>query len=292
MTSLPVSAPWESSILFAASLLAALLLARLALVSARSNGLFRLLGDPYDVHPTLRSLLARVTRRPATHAWRSVALGGLIGWLGFRLVGGVGFVAGAGTGSALPFLVAAQRRRRNAELLERQVAEVAESAALAVRSGLSILQALQFTASEVGDPAKTSVRELVRTTELGTPLDRALTRWAKEIGTDEANLLALVLTIHVRSGGDLAGALDEVAKTIHHRIAVKRELKAMSAQGRISGAVLGSLPIAFLLVLAATSRSEIAPVYRSAAGAAMVTAGLVLELVAYLWIRRLLRVEI
>lgn len=292
MTSLPASAPWGSSTLFAAALLAALLLARLAVASARSNGLFWLLGDPNDVESRSDSLLARLARMPTRPVWNALAVGGLIGWIGLRLVGGVGFVAGIGAGSALPSLIAARRRRRNAELLERQVAEVAESAALAVRSGLSILQALQFTAGEVSDPAKTSVYELVRSTELGTPLDRALRRWAKEVGTAEAGLLVLVLSVHVRSGGDLAGALDEVAKTIRHRISVKRELKAMSAQGRISGAILGSLPIAFFLVLAATSRSEIAPVYRSAAGATMVTAGLVLEFVAYLWIRRLLRVEI
>jgi tight adherence protein B len=292
MSSPPASAPWGSSILFAAAIFAALLLVRLALDSARSNGLIRFLGDPTPAEPRSGPLLARLTRGPTRPLWISLALGGLMGWFGLRLVGGVGSVAGMGAGLAIPFLIAARRRRRNAELLERQVAEVAESAALAVRSGLSILQALQFTASEVSDPARTSVHELLRTTELGTPLDRALRRWANGIGTDEAGLLALVLTVHVRSGGDLAGALDEVAKTIHHRISVKRELKAISAQGRISGAVLGSLPIAFFLVLAATSRSEIAPVYRSAAGAAMITAGLVLELVAYLWIRRLLRVEI
>jgi tight adherence protein B len=136
------------------------------------------------------------------------------------------------------------------------------------------------------------VEELLRANELGAPLQRAVARWAGGVGTDEARLLALVLTVHVRSGGDLAGALDEVARTIRHRISVQRELRAISAQGRISGAVLGSLPMAFFLVLAATSRSEVVPVYRSAAGAAMVSAGLVLELVAYLWIRRLLRVEI
>jgi tight adherence protein B len=292
MTTLPASAPWGSSILFATAVLAALLLARLALASARSNGLILFLGgtkEPTRKGPGLGSRLVDTGARPA---WRSFALGGLFGWLGDRLIGGVGLAAGMGGGLALPFLIARRRRRRKAELLERQVAEVAESAALAVRSGLSILQAMQFTASEVSEPARSSVQAFLRMTELGTPFDRAVKRWADGVGSDEARLLALVLTVHVRSGGDLAGALEEVARTIRHRTSVRRELNAMSAQGRISGAILGSLPMAFFLVLAATSRSEIAPIYRSTAGAAMVTAGLVLELVAFLWIRRLLRMEV
>jgi len=172
------------------------------------------------------------------------------------------------------------------------MAEVAESTAMAVRSGLSIRQSLQFAASEAGDPIKSSMEEMLQATALGAPLERAIARWAKGVGPMDATLLTLVLSIHARSGGDLAGALQGVAGTIRHRISMRRELRVMSAQGRISGAILGSLPVAFFLVLATTSRSQMAPVYRSSAGVAMVTTGLVLELLAYLWIRALLRVEV
>jgi tight adherence protein B len=64
--------------------------------------------------------------------------------------------------------------------------------------------------------------------------------------------------------------------------------KPLSAQGRISGAVLGSLPIGFFLLVAATSHRQLAPVYGSTAGVAMVSVGLAMELLAFMWIRRLL----
>lgn len=289
---MPASGPWGPSALFGTAILATLLFARVALASSRENGLLSLVGAMGERSPKRRSLGIGVARIAAKPVWRSVALAALVGWLGLRLIGGVGLLAGVGGGAALPFLIAGRRRRREGELLEGQVADVAESVALAVRSGLAIRQALDFAESEVGEPARTSLGELLRGNELGAPLERAVGRWANGVGTDEAQLLALVLTLHVRSGGDLAGALDDVARTIRHRSSIQRELRAISAQGRISGAVLGALPIAFFLVLATTSRSEVVPVYRSAAGAAMVTAGLVLELAAYLWIRRLLRVEL
>jgi tight adherence protein B len=289
---MPASRPWGPSALFGTAVLATLLFGRAALASSRENGLLWMLGAIGGGSPKGRSLGIGVARIAARPVWRSVALAALVGWLGLRLIGGVGLVAGVGGGAALPFLIAGRRRRREAELLERQVAEVADSVALAVRSGLSIRQALEFAESEVGEPAKSSVGELLRGNELGAPLERSLGRWAIGVGTDEARLLALVLTLHVRSGGDLAGALDEVARTIRHRTSIQRELKAISAQGRISGGVLGALPVAFFLVVATTSRSEVVPVYQSPAGAAMVAAGLVLELAAYLWIRRLLRVEL
>jgi tight adherence protein B len=100
------------------------------------------------------------------------------------------------------------------------------------------------------------------------------------------------MTVHGKSGGNLAGALDEVVRTIRHRISVRRDLRALSAQGRISGTVLGSLPVGFFLVLASTSHRELAPVYRSGVGAAMVVAGLLMQALAYLWIRKLMKVQI
>jgi tight adherence protein B len=276
-----------------AALLVALLLLRHALDASRAEGLRELVGAP-DADPRAARLLPfwGFVRRLNRPALISPSVGVTVGWFGWRLAGAGGSLAGLIAGSATPLLVATRARRQRTELLERQVAEVAESVAMAVRSGLSVHQALQFTASEADEPIRASVEEMVRSNELGTPLERAISRWAVAIGTDEARLLALVLTIHGRSGGDLGSALEVVAETIRHRISVRRELRAMSAQGRMSGAILGSLPIAFLVVLAATSRSELVPVYRSGAGTAMVLSGILLEVLAYVWIRRILRVEV
>jgi tight adherence protein B len=126
---------------------------------------------------------------------------------------------------------------------------------------------------------------------IGTDLGSSLNGLADAIDTDDARLLVLILLTHARSGGNLASALHEVATTIKYRVEARRELRAMTAQGRISGAILGALPIGFFVILAVTSGNDLAPVYRSPAGIAMVVAGLVLEGMAYLWIRRLLQVE-
>ena len=104
-------------------------------------------------------------------------------------------------------------------------------------------------------------------------------------------LFALVMAIHHRSGGNVAAP---PGGGRHHDPPPDRgpsRAPRADRAGRISGAVLGVLPVAFFLVLAATSHRELAPVYRSPAGAAMIIGGLVLEGLAYLWIRHLLKVE-
>ncbi len=127
---------------------------------------------------------------------------------------------------------------------------------------------------------------------LGIPLEAALDRFAEGIGSDDARLLVAVMSLHARSGGDLGAALEDVLATIRHRLAVRRELRGLTAQGRLSALVLGAVPLGFFLFLAVTSQRDLGPVYRSAAGTVMVLAGLALEGLAFLWIRRILRVEV
>ena len=204
-------------------------------------------------------------------------------------MGGIIGVAAAAGGKS------ARRHKRQSslsELLEGQLGDLAESVSLGLRSGLSVVQALEFSRTEAALPIRAHLDRFVDHQRLGVPFDRALERLGEELNTDDARFLVLVTGIHARSGGDLAGALDEVGRTIRHRIAVRRELRAASAQGRISGVIMGSLPIAFFLFLSVTSHDKLAPVLRSGAGMAMVGAGLVLEGLAYVWIRRLLRVEV
>jgi tight adherence protein B len=241
------------------------------------------------VPPQSRSTWARLAANARVLAVVCAVGGGLAG---SRVAGPAGLVAGALSGCFAPVLVERRRRRWKMEALERQLAEVVETVALAVRSGLSIAQSLEFAASEIGLPMRELLDGLIGRRGVGVTMEEALDWFGRSIGTDDAAMLVLILSIHYRSGGNVAGALEEVAATIHHRVTVRRELRALTAQGRVSGTILGALPIGFFLVLASTSQRELAPVYRSGAGIAMLATGLMMEGLAYLWIRRLLRVHV
>ncbi len=212
--------------------------------------------------------------------------------VGMRIAGIPGLLIGPCVGAVV---ARGRRRRRGRQLrdaLERQLADLVESAALAVRTGYSVIQAIDFAGSEAEEPMAELTRRMAEERHLGVPFERAVEQFGEALDSDDARLFTLIVRIHSRSGGNLAGALEEVGATIRHRISVRRELRTFTAQGRVSGAILGSLPIGFFLVIALTSRRELAPVYRSGAGITMIAAGLVMEVLAFAWIRRLLRVEV
>jgi tight adherence protein B len=111
-----------------------------------------------------------------------------------------------------------------------------------------------------------------------------------EVGTDDARLVVGVLTLHRRSGGDLPHVLDQVAATLRERSEAAREVRALTAQARLSGAILGLLPIGFFAFLWTTSRANIEGAFGSPIGITAIVIGVVLECIAFLWIRSLLEV--
>ena len=114
--------------------------------------------------------------------------------------------------------------------------------------------------------------------------------WAQDVGTDDARLVVGVLTLHRRSGGDLPHVLDQVAATLRERSEAAREVRALTAQARLSGAILGLLPIGFFAFLWMTSRGNIQGAFDSPIGIAAIVTGALLECVAFMWIRSLLEV--
>jgi tight adherence protein B len=279
-------------ILFSFCVLAVLLLAERVTATHRAATILTLAGIPGK---SARGRPEWILRAPGdarlTGSVVAIGLAVLLGLIGRQAAGPLGLIAGGVGGAVLPTVAIRRKARLRAELMERQLAELSESAAQAVRSGLSVGQAVEFAHREAEPPMRQAVGELVAQQRLGAPFDVAVERFGEVIGTDDARLLAVILGVHAKAGGNLAGALEEVNATIRHRVALRRELRALSAQGRISGLILASLPIAFSVVLATTSRAKLAPIYASPAGMVMVAGGLVMEALAFLWIRRLLRVD-
>lgn len=233
------------------------------------------------------TITARVARLvDATPAW--VAAGAVGGWLAGRSIGAV---VGAAVGATATRAIKRRRSAATTATLNDQLADAIRSIAAALRAGLSVTQSLSFAADEAEPPIAPSLRRVVDSIGVGAGVDETLHRWAAEIGSDDARLIVGVLGLHRRSGGDLPRILDQVGATLRERRAAEREVRALTAQARLSGAILGLLPIGFFLFLWTTSRRDIAGAFNEPAGIAAVVVGLGLEGIAFIWIRRLLEVR-
>jgi tight adherence protein B len=235
--------------------------------------------------------IASRDRRAIGRAWMvrlAPILAAALGWVSASVPGAVvGLVAGA----FAPHMWERRRERTRAAQLEDQLAEAVSSLGAGLRAGLSLTRAIAFSAGEADEPLGTSLATVSDRADLGMPLERALSAWAAESGSADVRLLAGVLDLHRRTGGELPTVLDGVAATLRGRRAAAREVRALTAQARLSGAILGFLPIGFFLFLSVTSRNDINAAFHSSVGIAAVAVGLTMQGCAFLWIRSLLRVQ-
>ena len=153
------------------------------------------------------------------------------GWLIAALPGSV---AGLAAGAVVPRIWERRRAKSRAALLEDQLAEAVSSLAAGMRAGLSLTRAIAFAADEAEQPLAASLASVADRTDLGTPLDAALREWVHATASSDARLLAGVLDLHRRTGGELPSVLDGVASTLRERRAAAREVRALTAQARLS----------------------------------------------------------
>jgi tight adherence protein B len=102
----------------------------------------------------------------------------------------------------------------------------------------------------------------------------------------------LAISIQREVGGNLAEVLQTAAETMLHRNRLRREMKALTAEGRISAIVLGALPVGLFLFLYSTNRDYLEPLFTSTAGIAAMVGALVLLGVGIFWLTRIVRIEV
>ena len=212
----------------------------------------------------------------------------LVGWALARVPGVVIALLIAG-------VVRTVRRRRalavSPVMVEERFADAVGALAAAVRSGASLTQAVRYAMTEAAPPVRDDLTRIVAQLDTGIALEQALRSWPDLRPSANVELVVGALELHRRSGGDLPAVLDQVVGAIRDRVSITREVRSLTAQARMSAWILGCLPVGFFAFLWLTSRRDIEGAMSTPVGIACVLAGLLLELGAFAWIRKLLVVD-
>ena len=232
-----------------------------------------LLGSEYEVMLVILGALCGILALAATlNPWAALTAGA------------------AGVLLGLLFLDLRIRRRQKA--FAQQLGDMLTMVANALRAGFSFMQAFELIAREMDAPIGREVQKAVNEVNVGASLETALENMQKRVQSPDFELVVTAVLIQRQVGGNLAQILDTISETIQERIRMRREVMALTAQGRMSGIVLAALPIALGAFLTAVNPDYMRPLFEEPMGRMAIAGAVVLELIGGLLIRRIVNIKI
>lgn len=141
-----------------------------------------------------------------------------------------------------------------------------------VKAGLPLLDCLKMITVESPEPVKSNFRAIVETQAIGMPLGEACGKLYEDMPLPEANFFAIVVAIQQRSGGNLAEALGNLSRVLRDRKKMKAKIQAMSQEAKASAAIIGSLPIAVMILVYISSPQYISLLWTEPLGRVMLAA--------------------
>lgn len=190
-----------------------------------------------------------------------------------------------------PMLFARYKRSTRFKKFEEQFPEAIELIARAMRAGHGLSVGLGMVAEEMPQPVGREFRLLYDWQNFGMSLPDALHRFADRVPLLDARFFVTAVLTQRESGGNLAEVLDNLAKVIRDRFRVKRQIRVLSAHGRITGAVLSGMPPALAFYFLMVRPSYLAELINDPLGVRMVFTALFLQVAGMLIIRRLVDIE-
>lgn len=210
----------------------------------------------------------------------------LAGVVGLGVIGPVGLALAAAPTMTVRSMRARAARRRHS-MLDDELASALQLVVGHLKIGRNIVSALSEAADVTPDPLGSILQEIVAEARLGVPVDEVLTTVADRESNRHLAIVASAVGLHTRHGGHLVEILENVLGTIEEEDRLRRDIKSITADGRLSAQVLLAMPPAMLVLVSVLSPGYAAPLFEHPTGRKMLYAAIVLGLVGWRWLRSL-----
>ncbi|MFB6355162.1 MAG: type II secretion system F family protein [bacterium] len=166
--------------------------------------------------------------------------------LGWYFIGGyIGPMSliGFAIGWAYPLIYVIIKRSQRMSKFNDQLLDLITLMSNSLKSGYGFMQSLNLVADEAQPPASDEFNRVVRENNLGVPIDKALTRLVERMDSEDLDLMVTAVLIQRETGGNLSEILDNISDTIRERIKLQGQIQALTAQGKLGGAIISGLPV-------------------------------------------------
>jgi len=204
-------------------------------------------------------------------------------WLGVVLMA---------AGAIAPRLVLANRVAKREALFLSQLPDVLQLLSGSLQAGYGFMQAIDTVAKEATPPASTEFSRVLAESRLGMPVEDALNSMADRVGGEDFRWVVLAINIQRQVGGNLAALLSTVAATLREREMVRRQIKVLSAEGKLSAYILVALPFLLAGYISLVNPGYLQIMLKETIGKVMVLGGVVLMTIGILWMRKIIKIDV
>jgi tight adherence protein B len=190
-----------------------------------------------------------------------------------------------------PFILLNFKASVRVKKLNEQLPDTLQLISSSLKAGYSLSQSINMIIDEASPPISDEFKIVLSEIRMGLPEKDALERMAKRINSELFDWTALAVSIQSEVGGNLAEVMDTISDTIRDRERTLRQIKALTAEGRISAYILIGLPIIMTLVLVMLNREYISLLITTKIGLAMLSVASILMITGIIWILKIINVK-
>ncbi len=192
----------------------------------------------------------------------------------------------------LPIVVLNNLKKRRVILFEKQLGDTISILANSLKAGYSYMQAVNSVAKDMPDPVGKEFKILLKEMSLGVNASEALDNLKTRVDSKDLSLMITAIKIQRETGGNLAEILNNISETIMERIKIQGEIKTLTAQGRMSGIVIGLMPIALILVLLLINKEYISVLFNTEIGKVLLISAVISELIGAFFIKKIVNIDV
>jgi len=203
----------------------------------------------------------------------------------------VGIALGAVGFLAVAFWVR-YRKQKRLNKLEIQLEEALNLTANSLKAGFGLLQSLELAAQQLKHPISTELRRTLHDINVGSSTEDALLALGERGSSYDLDIVITAILIQRTVGGNLAEILGTVAQTMRERALIRGHIRAVTSQQRMTGYILGALPLVIMGLLSLIANEYMTPLFTTVPGMVLLIGAGVMELMGLLIIRRILAIEV
>jgi tight adherence protein B len=197
-----------------------------------------------------------------------------------------------GIGASLPTMYVRRKRTKRLNAFEEFLPESIDLVGRALRAGHPLSAGFKMAADDGPEPVASEFRRVFEEQRFGLPLQDSLLAMTDRINLVDVRILVTAILIQREVGGNLAEILDNLSAVVRARFTIRRQIRVYTAQGRMTGYLLSALPIIIFCILYMLNPEYMSILFTDPIGKILVTAAIVMQLLGFLWIRKIIRIEI